>query len=175
MMAKLSEAVNKQDHILGPMDAPVTLVEYGDYQCPSCGEAAPVVQQLVKHYSDKLRFVFRNFPLPQHSMAEPAAEAAEFAASEGKFWPVHDALYAQQEQLGEAFFVDVAKQQGMAPEELLQAVSTQKFKGKIEADLESGEASGLRGTPTFYINGEMFDGRYDYASLKQALDAAGAA
>ena len=91
-MPKLSVPVGKQDHIQGSESAVCTLVEYGDYQCPSCRVAFAQMIRVQKHFGDKLRFVFRNFPLGQHPLAEPAAEAAEFAASEGKFWEMHDAL-----------------------------------------------------------------------------------
>lgn len=170
-MAHLSVAVSEKDHAQGPSDAPVTLVEYGDYQCPSCGDAYPIVKRLQKHFGDKLRFVFRNFPLPMHPLAEPAAEAAEFAASQEKFWPMHDALYENQDSLSEELFTELADRLKLPAEQLTQSVGSHKFRARIQADLKSGEASGLRGTPTFYINGAQHSGSYDYASLKEAIDA----
>src|SRR6185369_7770118 len=96
---KLTLPVSERDHVQGPETAPVTLVEYGDYECPHCGRAHPVVKRVQKHFGDSLRFVFRNFPLSEmHPMAEPAAEAAEFAASQGKFWEMHDGIYEHQTQ-----------------------------------------------------------------------------
>ena len=92
-MPRLSVPVSARDHAQGPVEAPVTLVEYGDFQCPSCAQAFAIVQEVQKHFGDKLRFVYREYPLPMHPMAEPAAEAAEFAATEDKFWPMHDGLY----------------------------------------------------------------------------------
>ncbi len=170
-MAKLSLAVSAQDHSQGPADAPCTLVEYGDYQCPSCGQAFPVVQQVQKHFGDRLRFVFRNFPLEQHPLAEPAAETAEFAAAHNQFWPMHDALYGHQSELSQELFTRLAKQCGLDGKALRQALQDETFAPRVEADLESGEKSGVRGTPTFYINGQQHQGNYDAASLIEAIEA----
>src|ERR1700678_3982282 len=104
-MTKLAVAVSAKDHRQGDKDAPCTLVEYGDYECPSCGLAYPIVKRLQKHFGKRLLAVFRNFPLTQmHPLAEPAAEAAEFAAAHGKFWEMHDLLYENQENLGDELF-----------------------------------------------------------------------
>ncbi len=170
-MAKLAVGVDEQDHLQGPADAPATLVEYGDYECPSCGEAYAIVKQVQKHFGKKLRFVFRNFPLPMHPMAEPAAEAAEFADSEGKFWPMHDLLFENQDELSEELFASLGEELGLSAKDLAKAVSGHKSHARIKADLASGEKSGLRGTPTFYINGAEHRGSYDYESLVEAIDA----
>ncbi len=170
-MAKLSVPVSSRDHAKGPADAPVTLVEYGDYQCPSCGDAFPVVQKLQHHFGDKLRFVFRNFPLPMHEYAEHAAETAEFAAAHDKFWEVHDLLYKHQRDLEGSVLRKLVKQAGLKDTELETALAENTYKARVAEDLESGEDSGLQGTPTFYINGVEHKGAYDFASLKQGIEA----
>ena len=170
-MAKLSVAVNEDDHVQGAADAPVTLVEYGDYECPSCGDAYGVVKQVQKHFGAKLRFVYRNFPLEQHEFAMPAAETAEFAASEGKFWQMHDALYENQVAMDEDLFPKLGKKLGLDSEGLRDALEEEKYADHIEADMKSGGASGVRGTPTFYINGQRQES-FDYETLTEAIDAA---
>ena len=170
-MAKLSVEVGKDDHVQGPADAPFTLVEYGDYECPSCGDAYPVVKKLQKHFGNKLRFAFRNFPLEQHEFAEPAAETAEFAASEGKFWEMHDALYENQAKMSDELFSDLAERLGLDADALSEALQKGSFEGKVQADLESGQSSGLRGTPTFYLNGEQHSGSFQYDILLEAIEA----
>ena len=171
-MSKLSQEVRAEDHVQGESDAPVTLVEYGDFQCPSCGEAASVVKQVQGHFGKKLRFVFRSFPLEQHQFAEAAAETAEFAASEGKFWEMHDALYANQTELEDEMFPELAKQLGLKWEKLEGALADGTFAGRVEQDLESGDESGVRGTPSFYINGKLHTGSFAYEELMKAIDTA---
>ena len=170
-MAKLSVAVNEHDHVQGADDAPVTLVEYGDYECPSCGDAYEVVKRVQKHFGAKLRFVFRNFPLEQHQFAMPAAETAEFADSEGKFWEMHDALFENQVSMDDDLFPKLGKKLGLDAEGLMDALEEEEFADRIEEDMKSGEASGVRGTPTFYINGQRQDGSFDYETLTEAIDA----
>ena len=171
-MPKLSVPVGKQDHIQGSETAACTLVEYGDYQCPSCRVAFTQVHSVQKHFGDKLRFVFRNFPLEQHPLAEPAAEAAEFAASKGKFWEMHDALYENQARLSEDLLPALAEKLGLDAEEFSSATEDGTFAKREESDLESGEKSGVEGTPTFYINGTRHDGGSDARDLIEAVDAA---
>ena len=171
-MSKLAVPVTEEDHAHGDASAPVTLVEYGDYQCPSCGDAFPIVQQVQKHFGKQLRFVFRNFPLPMHPFAEPAAEAAEFAASKDKFWQMHDALYENQVAMDEGLFPKLGKKLGLDAEGLTDALEEEEFADHIEEDMKSGEASGVRGTPTFYINGQRQDGSFDYETLTEAISAA---
>lgn len=170
-MAKLAVPVSEQDHAQGSAKAPLTLVEYGDYQCPSCGDAYTIVKRLQKHFGSKLRFVFRNFPLPMHEFAEPAAEAAEFAASQDKFWEMHDALFERQEDLNEDLLLQLAEELGISGDEVDRAVSNHAFHARIQADMQSGEKSGLRGTPTFYINGSEHRGSYNYDTLREAIEA----
>ena len=173
-MAKLSVAVSAKDHRQGDPDAPCTLVEYGDYQCPSCGQAYPIVKRVQKHYGKRLSFVFRNFPLTQmHPFAEPAAETAEFAGANGKFWGMHDLIYENQARLGDdELLPELAKQLHLAPDKLLEALESKEFEPRVKADFSSGVRSGVNGTPTFFINGQRHDGPYDFASLVEAIDRA---
>jgi protein-disulfide isomerase len=171
-MSKLTAPVTTKDHAAGPATAPVTLVEYGDYQCPSCGDAFSIVQKLQKHFGDKLRFVFRNFPLPMHPYAEHAAETAEFAAAHDKFWPMHDLLYKHQANLSDEHLLKLAKDLELPTEELTKALHAGTYKSRVQADLESGESSGVTGTPMFYINGKLYEEDYDFDTLVEAITAA---
>ena len=171
-MTKLAVDVGPEDHVRGAKKPSVTLVEYGDYQCPSCAEAALIVQRIEKHFGGKLRFCFRNFPLPQHALAETAAETAEFAGSEGKFWEMHDALFRNQTEFEEELFPELAKQLGLEFTALDEALETGTFAGRVEQDVASGEKSGVQGTPTFYINGRRYDGSFAYEDLVKAIDGA---
>ncbi len=170
-MTKLSVPVSAKDHRQGDPDAPCTLVEYGDYQCPSCGQAYPIVKRVQKHFGKRLSFVFRNFPLTQmHPYAEPAAETAEFAGAHGKFWEMHDLLYENQDRLDEELLVELAEQLRLVPAKLVQALESKEFEPRVKADFSSGVRSGVNGTPTFFINGQRHDGSYDFNSLVDAID-----
>jgi protein-disulfide isomerase len=160
-----------RDHIQGPADAPVTLVEYGDYECPYCGAAYPIIKEMQSWMGDRLRFVFRNFPIStSHPHAEQAAEAAEAAASQGKFWEMHDLLYENQEHLDDADLHRYADQLGLDvgvfDEELAEHVHAER----VREDFMSGVRSGVNGTPTFYINGARHDGGYQLDELLAALE-----
>jgi protein-disulfide isomerase len=160
-----------RDHIQGPADAPVTLVEYGDYECPYCGAAYPIIKEVQSRMGDRLRFVFRNFPIStSHPHAEQAAEAAEAAASQGKFWEMHDLLYENQEHLDDADLHRYADQLGLDvgvfDEELAEHVHAER----VREDFMSGVRSGVNGTPTFYINGARHDGGYQLDELLAALE-----
>ena len=157
------------DHTLGSPEARLTLVEYGDYQCPSCGQAAPIVQRLTRHFGDKLFFAFRNFPLEQHAFAEAAAETAEFAAEQNKFWEMHDLLYKQQKHFSDELFPKLAGQLGLDPKALTAALDAGKYSARVKADLKSAEKADVPGTPTFFIDGKIYEGSTDYDSLLQAL------
>jgi protein-disulfide isomerase len=172
-MASLKIPVSDQDHAQGPPSAPVTLVEYGDYECPHCGSAHPIVKRLQKHYGDRLRFVFRNFPLTQiHPMAEPAAEAAEFAAAHGKFWEMHDAIYENQTELSLELLGDLADKLGLPADGLGNALDNHEYLEKVRSDFSGGVRSGVNGTPTFFINGNRHEDSFDYETLVEAIDAA---
>jgi protein-disulfide isomerase len=172
-MTKLAIAVHAEDHRQGDAHAACTLVEYGDYECPSCGQAYPIVKRLQKHFGKRLLFVFRNFPLTQmHRYAEAAAEAAEFAASHDKFWPMHDLLYENQDRLPEQDLLpELAQQLQLDPQQLSEALDEKKFAPRVKSDFTGGVRSGVNGTPTFYINGQRHDGSYDYDSLLEAIEA----
>jgi protein-disulfide isomerase len=170
-MSKLSPPVTAKDHTQGPASAPVTLVEYGDYQCPSCGDAFPIVERLQKHFGDKLRFVFRNFPLPMHPYADHAAETAEFAASHDKFWEMHALLYKHQRNLSDASLAKLATELKLSTDDLTEALEAGTYSDRVQTDKESGEKSGVTGTPMFYINGQLYDEDYDYDTLLAAIES----
>ncbi len=167
----LSNPVSKEDHIQGSLDAPVVLVEYGDYQCPYCGQAYPIVKQLQQDFGNQLGFVFRNFPLSQmHEHAMHAAEAAELAADAGKFWEMHDSLYEDQENLGDMALVARAEKLGMDAKQFLANLESDSKEPKVKKDFMSGVESGVNGTPSFFINGVKYEGPWDYNSLKTVLE-----
>lgn len=158
-MSSLRIPVSSADHSTGPDDAPVVLVEYGDYQCPYCGAAYPVVKELLDGLGDRVRFVFRNFPLAQmHPEAVDAAFVAEFAASHGRFWEAHDLLYENQDRLGSALYAEICEKLGLPLDELRTAVEEQRYLARIRSDEEGGIRSGVNGTPTFFLNGTRLDG-----------------
>ncbi len=173
-MSKLTVPVTAKDHRQGDPDAACTLVEYGDYQCPSCGQAYPIVKRLQKHFGKRLSFVFRNFPLSQmHRFAESAAETAEFAGANGKFWEMHDLLYENQGRLGEeGLLEELVQQLHLAAAPFLEALESKEFQTRVRADFTGGVRSGVNGTPTFFINGQRHDGSYDFASLVEAINQA---
>jgi formate-nitrite transporter family protein len=173
MSTSLTPPVSTRDHTKGLDDAPLTLVEYGDYQCPYCGAAYPVVKRLQKELGKNLRFVFRNFPLTQvHPYALIAAETAEAAALQGKFWEMHDLLYEQQALLEPDIIPQWAERLGLDLEKLGNDISHGDVEEHIKEDRQSGIRSGVNGTPTFFVNGTRFDGPPDYGSLLAALESA---
>jgi protein-disulfide isomerase len=172
MMADLIVPIISNDHVQGDLKAPVTLVEYGDYQCPYCGAAHVVVKLLQQHYGKDLCFVFRNFPLTQlHPEAAPAAETAEFAGAYGQYWEAHDALYENQAALGLHLYENLVKELGLSAAELRQALAENAYLPKIKADFDSGVQSGVTGTPTFFINGVLHQGSSDLGSMAAAIEA----
>ncbi|HEY5802082.1 MAG TPA: thioredoxin domain-containing protein [Lysobacter sp.] len=167
-MSTLKNPVGPDDHVQGNADAAVTLVEYGDYQCPYCGEAYPLVKQLQEAFASDLRFVFRNFPIAQlHPNAASAAATAEFAASKGRFWEAHDALYEHQEELGAPLYVELVSRLGLDPAELRDAIQADAFDEKIRGDFNGGVRSGVNGTPSFFINSTRFDGPIE--AMREAI------
>ncbi len=172
---KLTLPVGDRDHSEGSADAAVTLVEYGDYQCPYCGAAYPVVKQVQKEMGSLLRFVFRNFPITNaHPNAEWAAETAEAAAAQGKFWPMHDFLFEHQRLLGEdAVFAEQEAKLKLDVRRIGREVADRAYNARIEEDVMSGVRSGVNGTPTFFIGGFRYDGPAELRSIVAALrDAA---
>ena len=167
----LTPPVSARDHSQGPANAPLTLVEYGDYQCPYCGAAYPVVKQLQEALGKKLRFVFRNFPLTQaHQYALIAAETAEAAALQGKFWEMHDLLFERQGILEPGILPVWAKEVGLDLEQFGAAIKEEGIVKRIKEDRTSGIRSGVNGTPTFFINGRRHDDAPDYDSLLTVLE-----
>jgi protein-disulfide isomerase len=172
----LAIPVNEKDHVLGPPDAPVTLVEYGDFQCPYCRAAHFVMRNVLANMGDEMRFVFRHMPLTQvHPMAEMAAEASEAAGAQGKFWPYHDGLYENQDALSPALVTALAKRLGLDLKRFADDLQSHRFVDKIKEDFMGAVRSGAAGTPTFFINGEHYQGAYDEESLTEALRVAVAA
>jgi len=159
-----------RDHIQGPAAAPVTLVEYGDYQCPFCGAAYPILKDVQARMGDGLRFVFRNFPIStSHPNAELAAEAAEAAAVQDKFWEMHDLLYENQDRLGREDLHAYAERLGLDLEAFDRALAGHAYAARVREDFMSGVHSGVNGTPTFYLNGSRYDDSYETESLLAAL------
>jgi protein-disulfide isomerase len=170
---KLALPVTERDHIQGPPTAPVTVLEYGDYECPYCGEAYGVVKQLQSEFGDEVRFVFRNFPISEsHPHAEEAAEAAEAASEQGKFWEMHDTLYENQAALDDQHLKAYARILSLTPDEFERDLEEHAQRVRVQRDLASGLESGVEGTPTFFINGVRYGGPYDLASLRDAVTKA---
>ena len=172
-MSTLKIAVGPEDHSLGEENAPCTLVEYGDYECPHCASAVPIVERLQKHFGEKLRFIFRNFPLTQmHPEAQPAAETAEFAGANRKFWEMHDRLFANQESLGAELYESLASDLSLSSGDLDQALADGTYADRVKQDFTGGVRSGVNGTPTFFVNGQRHNGPFDYEHLVKAIEAA---
>jgi protein-disulfide isomerase len=171
---RLTLPVGERDHAQGPPDARMVLLEYGDYQCPYCGAAFPIVKKVQKELGRRLKFVFRNFPITNsHPQAQWAAETAEAAAVQGKFWEMHDYLYENQGSLGdEAFFGRHAKKLGMDVKKLERETAQHVHLARVQEDYMSGIKSGVNGTPTFFINGVRYDGYPGFVPLIAALEEA---
>ena len=159
-----------RDHIQGPIHAPVALVEYGDYECPYCGEAYPIVKAIQERLGDRLCFAFRNFPLVNsHPYAEHAAEAAEAAGAQGHFWEMHDLLYENQDALEYEYLARYAATLGLDAERLIKEVLAGTHTARVREDFRSGARLGVNGTPSFFINGVRYDGATDVEELLIAL------
>ena len=171
--AQLIIPVSADDHQQGPETAPVTLVEYGDFQCPYCGAAHPMIKQVQQAMGDELRFVFRQFPLTEiHEFAGVAAEASESAAAQGKFWPYHDRLFAHQDALSPPDLVAHAEALGLDAGRLKQELESGAWVEQVREDFMGGVRSDVNGTPTFFINGQRYDGPPEPESLLDALRTA---
>lgn len=157
----------------------IQIVEFGDYQCPSCGSAHPSLKQLAKDYESKITFYFRNFPLSDlHKNARLSAQAAEAAGDQNKFWEMHDKLYESQKEWSEMAsndatvkFESYAKDLGLDVEKFKKALADKQFDSIIDQDLADGNAIGITGTPTFFIDGELYKGKWDYATLRDVVEA----
>jgi protein-disulfide isomerase len=166
--SSLTLPVAKRDHIQGPIDASIMLVEYGDYECPFCGEAYPIIKTILERLGDRLCFAFRNFPLVNsHPHAQHAAEAAEAAGAQGKFWEMHDMLFENQEALDDEDIAQYAATLGLDVRRLIDEVVTGVHSARVREDFRSGARGGVNGTPTLFINGVRHEGTSD--SLLAAL------
>ena len=173
---RLIPPVSHRDHTAGAAGAPVTLVEYGDYECPHCGRAYPIIKAIQQRLGERLRFVFRNFPLKEaHPHAEHAAQAAEAAAEAGKFWEMHDTLFEHQNALDDQSLARYAEAVGAGAGRIEAALAEQTYSRRVREDFLSGVRSGVNGTPTFFINGARYDGPWDEDDLVDALEAGAAA
>jgi protein-disulfide isomerase len=163
-----------RDHIQGPVDAPIRLVEYGDYECPYCGEAYPVVKAIQESLGERLCFAFRNFPLGNsHPHAQHAAEAAEAAAAQGRFWEMHDLLYENQDALEDEDLVGYASALRLDARRLMSEVLAGTFTSRVREDFRSGARHGVNGTPSFFINGILYEGTVGVDELVSALTGEG--
>jgi protein-disulfide isomerase len=170
--AELTLPVNsKRDHCLGPDAAGVTLLEYGDYECPYCGRAYVIIKSIQDHFGDQLRFAFRNFPLTQiHLHAQQAAEAAEAAGAQGMFWEMHDMLYENQAALDQPSLREYALVLELDMDRFDMEMMTHTHAKRVREDFMSGVKSGVNGTPTFYLNGIRYDGSWEGVRLMTAIE-----
>jgi protein-disulfide isomerase len=169
----LMTAVSERDPSQGPATAAMTLLQYGDYECPYTRQSTTIVRAIQQQLGDQLRFVFRNFPLTEiHPHALHAAIAAEAAASQGKFWQMHDYIFHHQHTLADADLEQFAEAVGLDMQQYAADMAEQRALARIEEDVEGGERSGVQGTPTFFINGVLYRGSWDQDALLAALQAA---
>jgi protein-disulfide isomerase len=167
---RLTVPVGDRDHVVGSETASVTIVEYGDYECPFCGAAHPIVKALQRALGDNLRFAYRHFPLSQiHPHSFQAAEAAEAAGAQGRFWEMHDLLFANQRALGPEHLLAYADQLGLDLERFASDLQQHTHQPRVREDFMSGIRSGVNGTPTFFVNGVRHNGGYDSESLLAAI------
>jgi protein-disulfide isomerase len=170
-MSRLRMPVSDRDHVLGsPAEASVILLEYGDYECPYCGMAQPIVHGLLESLGERICLAFRHFPLTQaHPHALHAAEAAEAAASQGAFWPMHELLYERQDRLDDESLIEYAGELGLDVELFAGELAAHQHEARVREDFMSGVRSGVSGTPSFFINGEPYRGSLDFESMLSAL------
>lgn len=169
--------VSDTDHVLGNKNAKVTVIGYSDFECPFCGQFEPAIEQMRTEFKNDVRFVYRHFPLSFHPQAQKAAEASECAAKLGgndAFWKMHDKLFANQATLGAALYESSAKELGLNAAAFKTCLDSGEMAAKVSSDMASGNDAGVNGTPATFINGQLVSGAVPYATLKQALTAAGA-
>jgi len=170
---RLTLPVSARDHIQGPAAGPITLLEYGDYECPHCGAAHPIVKALLQRFHQTMRFAYRHFPLTSiHPLAEQASEAAEAAGAQRRFWEMHDSLFEHQPAFGTADLARYAASIEVDVDRLLDELVTRKHAPRVREDFMSGVRSGVNGTPTFFVNGARHDGGYDLRSMVAAIGRA---
>jgi protein-disulfide isomerase len=171
-ISRLALPIGGRDHMVGPPDAPAALVEYGDYQCPHCGMAHPVVKTILRHLGRNVCFAFRHFPLAEiHPYALPAAEAAEAAGAQGKFWEMHDLLYENQRALEDRDLLRYAEALDLDLTRFVTELAEHTWEPRVREDFMTGVRSGVNGTPTFFVNGVRHDGPWDAETLIDALTA----
>ncbi len=159
MAGQLKPPVSETDHIQGDSSAAIEIVEYGDFQCPHCGAAHPILKKIQQLFGSQIRFVFRNFPLAEsHPYATIAAIAAEAAGLQNKYWSMHDLIFEYQQQLDEDFLYQLAAKLKLDTDKFELDLQSKALQDKVDADFESGMRSGVNGTPTFFVNGQKFDG-----------------
>jgi protein-disulfide isomerase len=154
----------------GPAQAPIEMIEFSDFQCPYCLRADPTVQQVLSTYGDRIRFVYRHYPLPNHPNARPAAEAAACADEQDKFWQYHDRLFANPTKLSDPDLKQHASELGLNTGQFNGCVDSHKLKAKVDGDLKAGEEAGVNGTPAFFINGRMISGAQPFEAFKKIID-----
>lgn len=158
----LKPPVSDKDHSQGPQSAPIELVEYGDYQCPHCGAAHPMLKKVLPQLGDKVRFIFRNFPLQElHPDAVNAAIAAEAGALQGKFWEMHDIIFEHQKALAAEHLFVYAEKAGLDVGQFAGDIQKDELMNRVQSDFESGVRSGVNGTPSFFINGAKYNGSWE--------------
>ncbi len=168
--ASLKPPLGERDHVQGPPDAPIELVEYGDYECPHCGKAALVVLQLQQEFGDRMKFAFRHFPLAKmHPHARKAAMTAEAAGKQGKFWEMHELLFKNAAALDTQHLLEYAVQLGLDADAVESEINSDEFAARIQQDVASGVRSGVNGTPTFFVNGTRINGGYAIETLREAM------
>lgn len=173
-MAELTPPLSAEDHVRGPDNAQLELVMFGDFQCPYCAAAYPIIRRIRDRLADRLLFGFRHFPLRDiHPDAERAAEASEAAASQGAFWEMHDRLYESRGALGREDLIGHARELGLDAERVAAELDSGLHSPRVERDLQSGLVSGVSGTPGFFVGGRLHAGSFDAASLTAALEVAG--
>jgi protein-disulfide isomerase len=159
----------EQDHVLGPPSAPITLVEFGDFECPFCGRSYPAVRRIRSELGDRLRFVFRHYPRPEHPHARHAAEAAEAASAQGRFWEMHDQLFEHQAALTDGDLAQFAADIGLDVERFQRELTSHVYVDRVQHDIENGARSDVHGTPTFFINGVKHEGPDTFDDLMNAI------
>jgi protein-disulfide isomerase len=170
-MPDLTPPLLAEDHVDGPPGADLELVMYGDFQCPYCAAAYPILGRVRERLAPRLRFAFRHFPLHEiHPDAQRAAEASEAAAAQGAFWPMHDLLYESRGRLGQADLLAYAVELGLDPDHVASDLESSVHAARVQRDLDNGVASGVSGTPGFFVNGRLHTGSFDVSSLIAALE-----
>lgn len=167
---KVEVAINPDDPVRGNPQAKVTIVEFSDFQCPYCGIVEPTVKKVLETYADKVRLVYKNFPLPSHENAQPAALAALCAKEQGKFWEYHDTLFENQESLKVTDLKKYAADLGLKTQDFTSCLDGKKYKSQIEMDIMEANRVGVRGTPAFFINGRFLSGAQPFENFQTIIE-----